>query len=154
LWYGLVVPVGHVDERESLTTGGFALGVGGARRFVTIMIPVAITIMIASMVTTAAISGCFRRPQRRVEAHVSQLVGVVRFGVEPIANVALLGQTWQPHDANGLRLAMQRRGGLGGLLAAGFVVVLEDQDVTAGERVDAVVSPVAARDRGRAVIEG
>src|SRR5262249_5433558 len=61
---------------------------------------------------------------------------------------------WQPHDANGLRLAMQRRGGLGGLLAAGFVVVLEDQDVTAGERVDAVVSPVAARDRGRAVIEG
>jgi hypothetical protein len=32
-----------------------------------------------------------RRPQRRVEAHVSQFAGVARIRVEPVADVALLG---------------------------------------------------------------
>src|SRR5262249_1221278 len=93
------------------------------------------------------------RPQGCREGYVDKLVSVALIGIQPVGNVALLGQARQPHDANALRLAMQRLRGLKRFLAPCLVVVFEDQDVTACERVDAVVRPVTARDRGRAVIE-
>src|SRR5262245_10520835 len=74
-------------------------------------------------------------------------------GVEPATNLALLGQARQPHAANALRPAVQRGGGLVRFLAAGVVIVFENDAVVAGECLDAVVRPVTARDRGRAVIE-
>src|SRR5262249_6167606 len=56
-------------------------------------------------------------------------------------------------DANCLRYSAQGVCGVGCFRAARFIIVFEDKDVATGERVDAVVGPVAARDRGRAVIE-
>jgi hypothetical protein len=72
--------------------------------------------------------------------------------VEPVAHVAFVRQVRQLDDADSLRGTMQRRRGLKCLFAAGLVVVFEDEDVAAGERPDAVVRPVAARDRGRATL--
>src|SRR5262249_42377235 len=94
-----------------------------------------------------------RRPQRRIEAHIGKLAGIALVGVQPIAHIAFLGQTWQLDDANSLRRAMQRRCGLERLLAACFVVVFEDEHIASRKRGKAIVRPLAACDSGCAVVE-
>ena len=47
---------------------------------------------------------------------------------------------------------MQRGRGSEGLLAAGYVIILKNEDVAIGQRVDAIIDPLAvARNRCRAV---
>src|SRR5262249_60201475 len=53
----------------------------------------------------------------------------------------------RPGDARQCLRGLARR------LGAGLVVVLEDQRIAAGERLDAVLRPIATRDRGGAVPE-
>src|SRR5262249_59248605 len=76
----------------------------------------------------------FRRPQRCFKTSLDEFAGVARAGVEPVRYVFFVCQAGQPDDADGLCRAVKRVRGLGGLLAAGFVVVLQDDHVPASYR--------------------
>src|SRR5262249_6916581 len=90
---------------------------------------------------------------RRVEGNIGELAGVLGIGVEPVADVTLVGQTRQPDDANSLRDTVQGLRGVVRLLGASAIVVLKDQRVAASERRNAILSPVTARNGGGAVIK-
>ena len=83
---------------------------------------------------------------RGVDQRVEDLDGAA--GSEPVGHVALVRQAGQLEPAHARRHAGKRSGNVVGMIAAGVVVVGDDDDIGAGEMLGEV-GPATCRRRRR-----
>jgi hypothetical protein len=81
-------------------------------------------------------------PNRSGKGDLSKLVVVVS-GAEPITNVLAFSEARQADDPHGLRNTVECFGRFSRLVAAGFVVVLEDEALVASKRSDRLLRPLS-----------
>ena len=82
-------------------------------------------------------------PFVNIEADIDQLVGALWIGIKPIRDIAARLQVGKQDNADGLGDAVQRLSGCQGFLSPSVVIVLQDDDVATGERVNAIIRPLA-----------